>query len=121
MAEWPEAVAQDDAAATYAPKLSRADAAVDWTLDAATLDRRVRALNPWPGTLTTLDGATLKILAAEPVDGVGAPGEVVASPLTVACGRGALRLTRVQAAGRAPMDAAAFVRGRPVPPGTRLQ
>jgi len=125
LAEWPDAVAQDEAAATYAPKLSRADAALDWTRDAATLDRRVRALNPWPGTTTTLDGAALKVLAAEPVAGAGAPGEVIAPPLTVACGAGAyetgaLRLLRVQVAGRAPMDVAAFVRGHPVPPHTRL-
>ena len=120
LAEWPATVAQDEGLATYAPKLSRADAALDWALDAATLDRRVRALNPWPGTVATLAGASLKVLAAEPAAGTGAPGEVVAAPFTVACGSGALRLLRVQAAGRAPMDAAAFVRGHPVPPGTRF-
>lgn len=120
LAEWPEAVAQDEIQATYAPKLSRADAVLHWTLDAVTLDRRVRALNPWPGTVTTLGGAVLKVLAAEPVDDAGDPGEVIAPPFTVACGGGALRLLRVQAAGRAPMDAADFVRGHPLPPGTRL-
>ncbi len=120
LATWPEAVAQDDSLATYTPKLTRADAALDFTLDAATLDRRVRALNPWPGTSTSLDGAALKVLAAEPVAGVNEPGIVIASPLTIACGDGALKLNRVQAAGRAPVDAAAFVRGHPVPLGTRL-
>lgn len=120
LATWPTAVPQDDAFATYAPKLTRADAALDFRADATTLDRRVRALNPWPGTAATLDGAALKILAAEPAEGTGEPGTVIASPLTVACGNGALKLSRVQAAGRAPVDAAAFVRGHPVPLGTRL-
>ena len=60
------------------------------------------------------------MLAAEPADGAGAPGTVLDASLLVATGAGALRLTRVQAPGRAPLDAAAFLRGHPVPPGTRL-
>jgi methionyl-tRNA formyltransferase len=120
LAEDLPAVPQPDAAATYAPKLTRDDGRLDWTRDAAALDRQVRALNPWPGTFTTLGGATLKVLEAEPAEGAGAPGMVLDDRLTVATGGGALRLIRVQAPGRAPLDAAAFLRGRPVPPGTRL-
>jgi methionyl-tRNA formyltransferase len=60
------------------------------------------------------------VLAAEPVHGEGPPGTVLDHHLTVACGRGALRLTRVQAAGRAALDAGTFLRGHPVPPGTIL-
>jgi methionyl-tRNA formyltransferase len=120
LAENPPAVPQPDEGATYAPKLTREDGQIDWTHDAAALDRRVRALNPWPGTFTTLAGETLKVLAARPEAGGGAPGTVLDEALLVACGNGALRLTRVQAPGRAAMDAAAFVRGHRVPAGVIL-
>ncbi len=91
-------------------------------LDAArdALDRRVRALNPWPGTWCLLAGETLKVLEAIPAPGAGAPGTVLDAALTVACGSGALQLLRVQRAGRAPMEAAAFLRGHPVAPGVQL-
>lgn len=116
----PQPVPQPDAGATYAPKLSREDGHLDWQEDAAALARRVRALNPWPGTFSLLDGAPLKILAAATEPGTGAPGAVLDEALLVAAGTGALRLLRVQAPGRAPLDAAAFLRGRRIPPGTRL-
>jgi methionyl-tRNA formyltransferase len=105
---------------TYAPKLSRDDGRIDWTRAAASLDRQVRALNPWPGTFTFVDGAMLKVLQAEPADGAGEPGTVLDAKLTVAAGAGALRLARVQAPGRAALDAADFLRGHPIPIGTRL-
>ena len=111
---------QDEAAATYAPKLSRADGHIDWTDTAEAIDRRIRAFNPWPGTFTSLDGGVLKILSARPVAGSGAPGVTVDASLTVACGSQALRLTRVQLAGRSALDAEVFLRGHPVPAGTLL-
>ncbi len=113
-------VPQPAEGACYAPKLSRADARIDWTADAATLERRVRAFDPWPGTFTLLDGAMLKVLAAVPAAGNGEPGVVLDDRLAVACGTGTLRLTRVQLAGRAPLDAEAFLRGHPVAIGARL-
>ena len=103
--------------ASYAPKLSRADGALDWTRPADALDRQVRALTPWPGTWFRWGAEVLKVLEAEPAGGLGAPGTVLGG-LTVACGTGALRLMRVQRAGRAPMQADAFLRGTPVPAGT---
>ena len=84
------------------------------------LGRKIRALNPWPGTFTLLDGAVLKVLAADPSDGAGPPGTVLDEGLLVAAGAGALRLTTVQAPGRAPLAADAFLRGRRIAPGTRL-
>jgi methionyl-tRNA formyltransferase len=120
LAENPPEVPQPVEGATYAPKLTREDGKLDWTLDAATLGRRVRALNPWPGTFATLDGAPLKILAAHPEDGAGEPGIVLDEALLVATGAGALRLTFVQAPGRSAMESTAFLRGRRVPPGSRL-
>jgi methionyl-tRNA formyltransferase len=113
-------VPQPTEGAGYAPKLTRADARIDWAADAAALERRVRAFDPWPGTFTLLDGAMLKVLAAAPAPGDGEPGVVLDDRLTVACGADALRLTRVQLAGRAPLDAEAFLRGHPVPVGVRL-
>jgi methionyl-tRNA formyltransferase len=118
LAEAPPPVPQPDEGATYASKLGRADGRLDWTQPAAALDRRVRALNPWPGTFARLGGVTLKVLAARREAGEGAPGTVLDTALLVATGAGALRLLRVQAPGRAPLDAAAFLRGHPVPPGT---
>ncbi|MBV9783584.1 MAG: methionyl-tRNA formyltransferase [Acidisphaera sp.] len=109
---------------SYAPKLSREDGWLDWSGDSLALDRRVRALTPWPGTFTTLAGETLKVLAARPVAAVArageAPGTVLDEQLTIACGEGALQLTRVQLPGRGALDASLFLRGRPVPRGTKL-
>jgi methionyl-tRNA formyltransferase len=116
----PMPVPQPADGVTYAPKLSRDDGRLDWTQDAPALERRIRAFDPWPGTFTTLDGAVLKILGGVPVPGAGEPGTVLDDALTVACGTGALRLTRVQRAGRPAMDAAAFLRGHRIPAGTRL-
>jgi methionyl-tRNA formyltransferase len=118
--EEPPPVPQPDAGATYAPKLTRDDGRLDWTRDAVALDRQVRAFDPWPGTFSSLGGETLKVLAAEPADGTGAPGCVLDDRLTIATGAAALRLIRVQMPGRAPLDTAAFLRGHKVPPGTRL-
>jgi methionyl-tRNA formyltransferase len=120
LATSPEPEPQPEVGATYAPKLSRDDGRIDWTQDASAIERRVRAFDPWPGTFSTVDGAVLKILSAVVADGSGVPGTVLDDALLVACGGGALRLTRVQLAGRAAMDAAAFLRGHPVAAGTRL-
>ncbi len=119
LTENPAPIPQPDGA-TYAPKLTRADGRLDWTQSAIVLDRRVRALNPWPGTWSLLGSEVLKVLEAEPVEGSGPAGELLDAALTVGCGDGALRLLRVQRAGRAPVAAAAFLRGHPVPPGSRL-
>lgn len=120
LAAMPAPIPQPDTGATYAPKLGRDDARIDWTQDAAAIERRVRAFDPWPGTFTTLGGAVLKVLAAQSAEGDGVPGTVLDARLTIACGTGAVRLTRVQAAGRAGMEAEAYLRGHPVPAGTVL-
>ncbi len=119
LAEQPAPVPQPPGA-TYAAKLSRDDARLDWSQPASVLERRVRALNPWPGTTTTLRGEVLKVLAASLAAGDGAPGTVLDDHLAVACGEGALRLDRLQRAGRASLAAADFLRGSPVPAGTVL-
>ena len=120
LAENPPAIPQPETGATYAGKLAREDGRLDWSKDAATLDRQVRAFDPWPGSFCHLDGAALKVLAAEPAAGSGPPGTVLDERLTVACGSDALRLVKVQVAGRRAIEAADFLRGRAVPAGTRL-
>ncbi len=120
LAECPPPRPQPDTGATYAPKLSRDDGRIVWSHDARLILRQVRALNPWPGTFTTLGGETLKVLQAVWAGGSGEPGTVLDAELTVACGEGAVRLLTVQRPGRAAMDAAAFLRGHRLPPGTRL-
>ncbi len=116
----PEPVPQPDEGVTYALKLSREDGRIDWTQPAEAIDRQVRAFDPWPGTFTTLANAALKVQAVEIVQASGAPGMVLDATLTVGCGSGALRLTRVQLPGRAAMDTASFLRGHPIAPGTLL-
>ncbi|HJS31039.1 MAG TPA: methionyl-tRNA formyltransferase, partial [Alphaproteobacteria bacterium] len=116
------AVAQPAKGVTYAPKLSREEGRLDWRKDASLLERQVRAFDPWPGAWFELDGERIKVLGAVIAeDGAGAPpGAVLDARLTIACGSGALRLTRLQKAGRAVLDAESFLRGRPVAAGARL-
>ena len=98
-----EAVEQDDSLATYAPKINKQDAEIDWSLSAAEIARRVRAYNPFPGAFTH-DGETrLKIWRATPADGSGEPGQVLqfdSEAIIVACGEGTLRLDELQLPGK---------------------
>jgi methionyl-tRNA formyltransferase len=119
-----EPMPQDDASATYAPKISPRDAILDWSSAAEHLERCVRAYQPVPGAHTTLAGDRLKVHAARVVPGRGEPGTIVAiddrtgAPV-VACGHEALRLDEVQPAGKRRMSGAAFVHGYQ-PLGERL-
>ena len=120
LAENPLSTPQPDDGATYAPKLIREDGRLDWNRPAVQIDRQIRAFDPWPGTFSTLNGETLKILSAVVEEATGSAGTVLDSRLTIACGYGAIRPTRVQLPGRQAMDADAMLRGRPVPTGTIL-
>jgi methionyl-tRNA formyltransferase len=103
---------QDDAAATWAPKIGKEDGHLDWRRPAEELDRRVRAMTPWPGGACDFRGLSLKILAARPVEGQGAPGTVLSTrPLIVAAGRGALELITVQLPGKKPISGADLANG----------
>jgi methionyl-tRNA formyltransferase len=93
---------QDDSLATYAHKLNKDEARLDWGRPAIELERLVRAFNPWPICHSTLNGEAIKMHATELGEGSGAPGTILAADktgLTVACGEGALRLTRLQLPG----------------------
>ena len=125
LARYPALVAepQDDAQATYAAKLTKDEAKLDWTQPAETLARAVRAYNPVPGAWTLIEGAPLKVWRAEAVAGEGEPGTVLVAGterLVVAGGDGALALTEIQPAGSKRMPVAAFLAGRSVPAGARL-
>lgn len=109
---------------TYAEKITKAEALIDWSRNAADLHNLVRGLSPFPGAVFLADlgkGAErVKVLRARVAAGAGAPGSVLDDELTIACGRGALRLLEVQRAGRAPMPAIEFLRGARLPRGTQL-
>ena len=111
---------QPEAGVTYAQKIDKAEAAIDWTRPAVEVDRRIRGLSPFPGAWFERDGARIKVLGSTLADGGGAPGEVLDDALLVACGDGAVRLTRLQRAGKGAQDADVFLRGMPVARGTRL-
>ncbi len=114
-------VAQPVDGITYAAKIDKAEARIDWHRPADAIERQVRAFNPVPGAWFELVGERIKLLAATPCDGHGPPGEVIGDDFTVACGAGsALRPTLLQRAGRGAMTSAELLRGFPIPAGTRL-
>ncbi len=115
-----EARPQAEAGATYAKKISKDEARIDWSKQAAEIDCLIRGLSPAPGAWTEVKGERLKILYAEPAPGKGNPGEVIADDLTIACGAGALRLVKVQRASGKAMAAADLIKGFALPKGTRL-
>lgn len=112
---------QVDAEATYAKKIEKSEARIDWSEDSMAVQRRINAFAPWPGAWFEVVGERIKVLAAEPVDASGVAGKTLDDDLTVACGNGALRLVRLQREGKRPADAPDFLRGRPVPRGTPFQ
>ena len=116
--------AQDEARATYADKIAKAETVIDWSHSAVDICRRIRAFNPAPGAATTLDGALLKIWCARPLaQGTGAPGTVVeagAAGIVVAAGGNLVNITELQKAGAKRLSAAAFLAGTALAPGTRL-
>ncbi len=113
-------VPQPENGATYAEKIGRADERLDWRKSAAALERAVRALYPAPGVWFEREGERIKVLEASVRECSGPPGTVIDDMPSVSCGTGALALLRLQRPGRKPLDGAAFLRGYPLPPGTRL-
>jgi methionyl-tRNA formyltransferase len=111
---------QDDALAVYAPKIDKAEAKIDWAESAEVIERKVRGLAPFPGAWFALGEERVKLLLAEVAEGAGAPGTVRDDSFTIACGTGALKPLKLQRAGKPVLDRAAFLRGRPVAPGTVL-
>jgi methionyl-tRNA formyltransferase len=109
---------QPEEGVTYAAKLTRADGIIDWRKSASVIDRQVRALTPWPGTFFRLGEEQIKVLKAEIVpDQNAAPGALLDEHFTIACGGQALRLIKVQRAGKNATDGEAFLRGLRLPIG----
>ena len=118
------AVAQPEAGVTYAAKLDKSEAPLDWRRPAAELDRQIRAFTPFPGTTAVLDGAPLKVWAALPRSESGVPGTVLAADkhgILVACGSGSLLLTELQKAGGKRLPVAQFLAGHGVSAGARFE
>ena len=113
-------VPQPEEGVTYAPKIDKAEARLDFTRPAVEVERQIRAFAPAPGAFFEYAGERIKLLAAELASESGAPGLVHNHALTVCCGAGAIRPTLVQRAGRQPMAPEELLRGFPIPPGTRL-
>jgi methionyl-tRNA formyltransferase len=111
---------QPEAGVTYAAKIDKAEARVDWTRPAAEVDRLIRGLSPFPGAWCEIGGERVKLLLSEVAEGAGAPGTVLDDRLTVGCGAGAVRITELQRAGRAAAPAEVVLRGFPVPAGSVL-
>jgi methionyl-tRNA formyltransferase len=111
---------QTDEGVTYAEKIRKDEARIDWTQPAEVIDRQIRGLSPFPGAWCELEGARLKILASRLVAGSGNAGEIINTPAYVACGSGAIELLRLQKAGSQAQDISEFIRGTPLPLGTRL-
>ena len=116
-------VVQDDSLSNYAPLIKKEDGKMDWKKTSDQLYAQVRAFNPWPGAFTRLEGKVLKIWGAEPAEGKGNPGEVIAvdkKSFTVACAEGALRIVSLQPEGKKKMDTASFLLGNKIETGIRL-
>ena len=105
---------------TYAAKIDKAEARIDWTRDAAAIERQVRAFAPTPGAWFAFGDERIKLIAADVVDANGTPGAVIDDSLSIACGTGALRPTLVQRAGKGAMRADELLRGFAIPVGTVL-
>lgn len=105
---------------TYAHKIDKSEARVDWSKTATEVDRQIRGLSPFPGAWTR-DGETrIKFLSSKTAQGSGAPGTVLLDPLRVVCGDGAVQLLHLQRAGKGVQDAAEFLRGWPLKEGVQL-
>ena len=111
---------QNEARATYAPKIEKKEAKLDFGRSAAEVERQVRAFNPVPGAFLEYEGERIKVLAADISELSGAPGTVLDHRLTIACAEGSIVPTLVQRAGRAPMLPAELLRGFAIPAGASL-
>lgn len=109
--------------ACYAVKIEKSEAALDWRLPAAQLDRKIRAFNPFPGAFADLDGFAIKIWRADQMTICGTPGQIVSidtDGIVVACGEGSLRLTELQKPGGKRLPVAQFLAGNPIAEGSRF-
>ena len=114
------AVSQPDAGVTYAHKIDKSEARIDWTASAVEVDRKIRGLSAFPGAWCEINGQRVKILASRIAQSAGPAGMVLDDTLTVGCAEGAVQLLRLQKAGKGAQDAEVFLRGFPVAQGTQI-
>jgi methionyl-tRNA formyltransferase len=113
-------LAQPEEGVTYAAKISKGEARVDWSRPAEYVQRQVQGLAPFPGAWFDFGGERIKLLDSKKVEGTGNPGQVLDDHLTVACGNGALQAITVQRAGKGALPVDELLRGFPIPRGTLL-
>ncbi|PIS99732.1 methionyl-tRNA formyltransferase [Bradyrhizobium nitroreducens] len=111
---------QSEDGVTYAAKIDKAEARIDWSKPARDVLRHIHGLSPFPGAWAELENARVKILRCELAKGSGEPGAVLDEQLTIACGEGAIRIIELQREGKGRMQAADFLRGVPVKAGARF-
>jgi methionyl-tRNA formyltransferase len=111
---------QPEEGVTYAAKIDKGEARIDWTTSWRAVHDHCRGLSPFPGAWFELEKTRIKVLRSTKGEGGGTPGAVLDDKLTIACGEGAVRLVEVQRAGKQPMKAEDFLRGAKIAPGTRL-
>jgi methionyl-tRNA formyltransferase len=111
---------QPQVGVTYAEKIAKNETRIDWTKPWKQVHDHIRGLSPFPGAWFELDSGRVKVLRSTRGEGSGAPGTVLDSRLTIACGGGAIRLTQVQRAGKQPMNSDEFLRGTPVKIGVAV-
>ncbi|MFT4706713.1 MAG: methionyl-tRNA formyltransferase [Ascidiaceihabitans sp.] len=111
---------QPEDGVTYAAKIDKAEAAIDWSKSAVEIDQLIRGLSPFPGAWFEVNGTRIKVLGSVLAEQTGVAGCVLDDALTVACGDGAIRLTHLQRAGKSAQDVVQFLNGWPLPAGTQL-
>ena len=111
---------QPESGVTYAAKIEKSEARIDWTRSAAEVDRHIRGLSPFPGAWTQAGDTRLKLLSSRMGDGAGAAGTILLDPLRVCCGDGAVEIMRLQRAGKGAQSAEEFLNGWPLAQGTHL-
>ncbi|UZD90463.1 methionyl-tRNA formyltransferase [Cognatishimia activa] len=111
---------QSETGVTYAHKIDKAEARVDWTKPSVEVDRQIRGLAPFPGAWCEIDGQRVKLLGSRIAEGSGLAGEALTDDLVVACGEGAVQILRLQKAGKGAQDTDVFLRGMSVPKGSLL-
>ena len=118
-----EAIKQPQSGASYASKLSRDDGHIDWNKSALEIEKLVRALYPWPGAWTEIDGSRVKIfetLVTPASKQISPPGETLDNNLPISCGQGCLRLLSLLKEGKIVMSATEYLNGSPISKGTKL-
>ena len=119
LSAWPPTI-QPEKGVTYAKKIDKTEARIDFSQPAEQVGRQIRAFSPAPGAFFEFEGERYKVWSAELDIGGGWPGQVLDNRLTIACGRGTIRPTRIQRAGKPAMDTAEMLRGKAIPAGSYL-